>query len=70
MDVELKGTIKLRKDDIEEAIKDYVLKKTGYEVSDWSARIEHNYDQFDRGPGIPFLSYINVDITFTDPNKR
>lgn len=65
MKTNLKGTIELDVNDIEEAVRDFVAKKTSHKMTNWRVNITMRWDDYgERGPGIPVLTSITADIDF------
>lgn len=72
MKTKFTGTITLDSDDINDAIRDYIVKTTGMMMIDWSADISYkNDDYYDRGTGTPYLKGIvaNINVSALNTSK-
>ena len=64
METVLSGTVKLDCAEIEEAVKEYVLKKTGFKMTNWSADFGYapSNDYYDRGPSEKIFTGVTAVI--------
>lgn len=72
MKTEFSGTVTLDSNDINDAIRDYIVKTTGMVMTDWSADISYkNDDYYDRGTGTPYLNGIvaNINVSALNTSK-